>query len=200
MSTENLFFHQHRVPRNLKEERNNHKSRVLWLTGLSGSGKSTIANATEKLLFDEGFQTYILDGDNVRMGLNKDLGFSPEHRTENIRRITEVAKLFADSGSLVLTAFISPYLEDRLQAREIIGQEDFIEIYIKADLSVCESRDPKGLYKKARAGEIKGFTGIDAPYEAPKNPELIIESDKYDVDTCAEKIVDFLIRKNIINK
>jgi len=200
MSTENLFFHQHRVPRNLKEERNNHKSRVLWFTGLSGSGKSTIANATEKLLFDEGFQTYILDGDNVRMGLNKDLGFSPEDRTENIRRITEVAKLFADSGSLVLTAFISPYLEDRLQAREIIGQEDFIEIYIKADLSVCESRDPKGLYKKARAGEIKGFTGIDAPYEAPKNPELIIESDKYDVDTCAEKIVDFLIRKNIINK
>ena len=200
MSTENLFFHQHRVPRNLKEERNNHKSRVLWFTGLSGSGKSTIANATEKLLFDEGFQTYILDGDNVRMGLNKDLGFSPKHRTENIRRITEVAKLFADSGSLVLTAFISPYLEDRLQAREIIGQEDFIEIYIKADLSVCESRDPKGLYKKARAGEIKGFTGIDAPYEAPKNPELIIESDKYDVDTCAEKIVDFLIRKNIINK
>ena len=200
MSTENLFFHQHRVPRNLKEERNNHKSRVLWFTGLSGSGKSTIANATEKLLFDEGFQTYILDGDNVRMGLNKDLGFSPEHRTENIRRITEVAKLFADSGSLVLTAFISPYLEDRIQAREIIGQEDFIEIYIKADLSVCESRDPKGLYKKARAGEIKGFTGIDAPYEAPKNPELIIESDKYDVDTCAEKIVDFLIRKNIINK
>ena len=200
MSTENLFFHQHRVPRNLKEERNNHKSRVLWFTGLSGSGKSTIANATEKLLFDEGFQTYILDGDNVRMGLNKDLGFSHEHRTENIRRITEVAKLFADSGSLVLTAFISPYLEDRLQAREIIGQEDFIEIYIKADLSVCESRDPKGLYKKARAGEIKGFTGIDAPYEAPKNPELIIESDKYDVDTCAEKIVDFLIRKNIINK
>ena len=200
MSTENLFFHQHRVPRNLKEERNNHKSRVLWFTGLSGSGKSTIANATEKLLFDEGFQTYILDGDNVRMGLNKDLGFSPEDRTENIRRITEVAKLFADSGSLVLTAFISPYLEDRLQAREIIGQEDFIEIYIKADLSVCESRDPKGLYKKARAGEIKGFTGIDAPYEAPKNPELIIESDKYDVDTCAEKIVDFLIRKNIINR
>ena len=200
MSTENLFFHQHRVPRNLKEERNKHKSRVLWFTGLSGSGKSTIANATEKLLFDEGFQTYILDGDNVRMGLNKDLGFSPEHRTENIRRITEVAKLFADSGSLVLTAFISPYLEDRLQAREIIGQEDFIEIYIKADLSVCESRDPKGLYKKARAGEIKGFTGIDAPYEAPKNPELIIESDKYDVDACAEKIVDFLITKNIINK
>ena len=200
MSTENLFFHQHRVPRNLKEERNNHKSRVLWFTGLSGSGKSTIANATEKLLFDEGFQTYILDGDNVRMGLNKDLGFSPEDRTENIRRITEVAKLFADSGSLVLTAFISPYLEDRIQAREIIGQEDFIEIYIKADLSVCESRDPKGLYKKARAGEIKGFTGIDAPYEAPKNPELIIESDKYDVDTCAEKIVDFLIRKNIINR
>ena len=200
MSTENLFFHQHRVPRNLKEERNNHKSRVLWFTGLSGSGKSTIANATEKLLFDKGFQTYILDGDNVRMGLNKDLGFSPEHRTENIRRITEVAKLFADAGTIVLTAFISPYREDRDKAREIISDDDFIEIFISADLSVCESRDPKGLYKKARAGEIKGFTGIDAPYEEPHNPELIVETDKYDIDKSAQIVVDYLVEEGIISK
>ena len=169
MSTENLHYHEHRVARELKEKRNQHQSRVLWFTGLSGSGKSTVANATEKVLHDMGLQTYILDGDNVRMGLNKDLGFSPEDRTENIRRITEVAKLFADSGSVILTAFISPYREDRDKAREIISTEDFIEVFVSADLSVCESRDPKGLYKKARAGEIKGFTGIDAPYEAPLN-------------------------------
>ena len=143
MTTENLYFNELRVPRYLKEKRNGHKSRFIWFTGLSGSGKSTVANATEKLLHDMGLHTYILDGDNVRMGLNKDLGFSPEDRTENIRRITEVAKLFADAGSIVLTAFISPYREDRDNARTIIGDNDFIEIFISADLSVCESRDPK---------------------------------------------------------
>ncbi len=200
MATDNLYFHEHRVPRELKEERNNHKSRVLWFTGLSGSGKSTVANATEKLLHDMGLHTYILDGDNVRMGLNKDLGFSPEDRTENIRRITEVSKLFADSGSIVLTAFISPYIEDRDNARKIIGDDDFIEIYISADLSVCEERDPKGLYKKARSGEIKGFTGIDAPYESPINPELIVETDKYDIDECAKIVVDYLVKNGIIDK
>ncbi len=200
MATDNLYFHEHRVPRELKEERNNHKSRVLWFTGLSGSGKSTVANATEKLLHDMGLHTYILDGDNVRMGLNKDLGFSPEDRTENIRRITEVSKLFADSGSIVLTAFISPYIEDRDNARKIIGNEDFIEIYISADLSVCEERDPKGLYKKARSGEIKGFTGIDAPYEAPINPELIVETDKYNIDECAKIVVNYLVNNGIIDK
>ena len=200
MATDNLYFHEHRVPRELKEERNNHKSRVLWFTGLSGSGKSTVANATEKLLHDMGLHTYILDGDNVRMGLNKDLGFSPEDRTENIRRITEVSKLFADSGSIVLTAFISPYIEDRDNARKIIGNEDFIEIYISADLSVCEERDPKGLYKKARSGEIKGFTGIDAPYEAPINPELIVETDKYNIDECAKIGVNYLVNNGIIDK
>ena len=176
MATENLHFHEHRVARELKEKRNQHKSRVLWFTGLSGSGKSTVANAAEKILYDMGLQTYVLDGDNVRMGLNKDLGFSHKDRTENIRRITEVANLFADSGSIILTAFISPYREDRDSAREIIGNEDFIEVFISADLSVCESRDPKGLYKKARAGEIKGFTGIDDPYEIPDNPELRIDT------------------------
>tara|TARA_Y100000588_G_C13944140_1_gene791374 strand:+ start:250 stop:867 length:618 start_codon:yes stop_codon:yes gene_type:complete len=200
MATENLHFHKHRVARELKEKRNQHKSRVLWFTGLSGSGKSTVANATEKILHDMGLHTYILDGDNVRMGLNKDLGFSPEDRTENIRRITEVAKLFADSGSIVLTAFISPYREDRDKARAIISNEDFIEIFVSADLSVCEARDPKGLYKKARAGEIKGFTGIDAPYEAPLNPELIVETDKHDIEASAQIVVDYLVEEGIISK
>jgi adenylylsulfate kinase len=200
MATENLHFHEHRVARESKEKRNQHKSRVLWFTGLSGSGKSTVANATEKVLHDMGLQTYILDGDNVRMGLNKDLGFSPEDRTENIRRITEVAKLFADSGSIVLTAFISPYREDRDKAREIISDNDFIEVLVSADLSVCEARDPKGLYKKARAGEIKGFTGIDAPYEAPLKPELIVETDKNNIEACAQIVIDYLAKEGIISK
>ena len=200
MATENLHFHKHRVARELKEKRNQHKSRVLWFTGLSGSGKSTVANAAEKILHDMGLQTYVLDGDNVRMGLNKDLGFSHKDRTENIRRITEVANLFADSGSIILTAFISPYREDRDKAREIISTDDFIEVFVSADLSVCESRDPKGLYKKARAGEIKGFTGIDAPYEAPLNPELIVETDKNDIEACAQIIVDYLVQEGIISK
>ena len=200
MATENLHFHEHRVARELKEKRNQHKSRVLWFTGLSGSGKSTVANAAEKILHDMGLQTYVLDGDNVRMGLNKDLGFSHKDRTENIRRITEVANLFADSGSIVLTAFISPYREDRDKAREIISTDDFIEVFVSADLSVCELRDPKGLYKKARAGEIKGFTGIDAPYEVPLNPELIIETDKNDIETCAQIVVDYLVEEEINSK
>ena len=200
MATENLHFHEHRVARELKEKRNQHKSRVLWFTGLSGSGKSTVANAAEKILHDMGLQTYVLDGDNVRMGLNKDLGFSHEDRTENIRRITEVANLFADSGSIILTAFISPYREDRDKAREIISTDDFIEVFVSADLSVCELRDPKGLYKKARAGEIKGFTGIDAPYEAPLNPELIVETDKNDIEDCAQIVVDYLVEEGIISK
>ena len=200
MATENLHFHEHRVARELKEKRNQHKSRVLWFTGLSGSGKSTVANAAEKILHDMGLQTYVLDGDNVRMGLNKDLGFSHKDRTENIRRITEVANLFADSGSIVLTAFISPYREDRDKAREIISTDDFIEVFISADLSVCELRDTKGLYKKARAGEIKGFTGIDAPYEVPLNPELIVETDKNDIETCAQIVVDYLVEEGIISK
>ena len=199
MATDNLYFHKHRVPRSLKEERNNHKSRVLWFTGLSGSGKSTLANATEKILHDMGMNTYILDGDNVRMGLNKDLGFSPEDRTENIRRITEVSKLFVDAGSLVLTAFISPYREDREKARDIIGGADFIEIYVRADLSVCESRDPKGLYKKARSGEIKGFTGIDAPYEEPLNPELIVDTDKNSVEESSQMVVDYLSQNGLLS-
>ena len=200
MATENLHFHEHRVPREEKEKRNQHKSRVIWFTGLSGSGKSTVANATEKVLHDMGLQTYILDGDNVRMGLNKDLGFSHEDRTENIRRITEVANLFADSGVIILTAFISPYREDRDSAREIIGNEDFIEVFVSADLSVCEERDTNGLYKKARAGEIKGFTGIDAPYEVPLNAELIVETDKNEIEACAQIVIEYLVKEGIISK
>jgi len=200
MKTENIHFHEHRVSREEKEKRNRHKSRVLWFTGLSGSGKSTVANATEKILHNMGLQTYILDGDNVRMGLNKDLGFSPNDRTENIRRITEVANLFADSGSIVLTAFISPYREDRDKAREIISNDDFIEIFVSASLSICEARDPKGLYKKARAGEIKGFTGIDAPYEEPINPELVVETDKHNIDECAQIVLNYLVKEGIISE
>ena len=197
--TDNIHPFQHRVPRLLKEKRNNHKSKVLWFTGLSGSGKSTVANATEMLLHNKGLQTYILDGDNVRMGLNKDLGFSAEDRKENIRRISEVAKLFVDSGLVVLTAFISPYILDREDAKKTIGENDFIEIFISADLSVCESRDPKGLYKKARAGEIQGFTGIDAPYEEHVSPDLIIKTDIFSIEERAKQVVDYMIRNQIIN-
>jgi len=196
---EHIYPHEHRVPRATKEKLLCQKSRVLWFTGLSGSGKSTIANATEYALNNMGVKTYILDGDNVRSGLNKDLGFSPEDRKENIRRITEVSKLFVDSGILALTAFISPYREDRDIAREILG-EDFIEVYINAPLSVCENRDPKGLYKKARAGEIKGFTGIDAPYEEPLSPELTIQTNKYSINECANQVIDFLTKEGIIEQ
>ena len=195
---DNIHPFQHRVARHLKEKRNRHKSKVLWFTGLSGSGKSTIANATEAVLHQRGMQTYILDGDNVRMGLNKDLGFTAEDRTENIRRISEVAKLFVDSGSVVLTAFISPYILDRADAKKTIGGDDFIEVFVSADLSVCEERDPKGLYKKARSGEIKNFTGIDAPYEEPVNPDLIIKTDKYTIEECANQVVGYMLEKNFI--
>tara|TARA_B100001057_G_scaffold350971_1_gene352480 strand:+ start:342 stop:911 length:570 start_codon:yes stop_codon:yes gene_type:complete len=173
MST-NLTKHNFTVTRQRREKVNGQKGIVLWFTGLSGSGKSTIANALDDELNILGRKTYLLDGDNIRMGLNKDLSFSPEDRKENIRRISEVAKLFADSGTIVLTAFISPYIADRLAARELIGN-DFNEVFVDTDIKECIKRDPKGLYKKALAGEIKGFTGIDAPYEKPNNPELIIK-------------------------
>ena len=170
MST-NLTKHSFTVSREKREQICGHKGKVLWFTGLSGSGKSTLANALDDKLNSNNYNTYILDGDNVRMGLNKDLGFSPEDRKENIRRISEVAKLFADSGKVVMTAFISPYSEDRNQARKLIG-DDFYEIFVDTPLEECIRRDPKGLYKKALNGELKGFTGIDAPYEKPKTPEI----------------------------
>ena len=172
MST-NLTKHNFTVSRERRERVNGQKGMVLWFTGLSGSGKSTIANALDDELNKLGKKTYILDGDNIRMGLNKDLSFSPEDRKENIRRISEVAKLFADSGTIVLTAFISPYIADRQDARDLIG-DDFKEVFVDTDVEECIKRDPKGLYKRALAGEIKGFTGIDAPYEKPTKAEVTL--------------------------
>jgi adenylylsulfate kinase len=172
-----------------REEILKQKGVILWFTGLSGSGKSTVANEVAYKLHEMGKLAYILDGDNIRHGLNKDLGFSPEDRKENIRRISEVANLFADAGLITITAFISPYAKDRNFCRKLAENGRFLEVYTKASLETCEKRDPKGMYKKARAGEIKDFTGINAPYEEPENPEIIIDTDKETVDESAEKVV-----------
>lgn len=188
----NVTWHEHNVTSEERQKLNGHKGAVVWFTGLSGCGKSTVANAVDRLLHEKGIHTYVLDGDNVRMGLNKNLGFSPEDRTENIRRIGEVAKLFADSGTVVLTAFISPYRADRDQVREVMPESTFVEVYVNASLETCEERDPKGLYKKARAGEIKGFTGIDAPYEAPENGELELNSDAKGIEELANEVIGYL--------
>lgn len=169
------------------------RSKVLWLTGLSGSGKSTIAQYLERHLFNQGFFAQVLDGDNIRSGINNNLGFSEEDRRENIRRIAEVAKLYLHSGVISINSFISPTIEIRQMARSIIGEADFIEIYVNAPLEVCENRDVKGLYKKARLGEIKGFTGIDAPYEAPESPDLEIRTDEMDIDTSVKRIFQFIL-------
>lgn len=188
----NLFKHEHTVNRNHKIEKYGHKSPVIWFTGLSGSGKSTLANALERELFDRNIKTYLLDGDNVRIGLNNDLDFTDGGRKENIRRISEVARLFSDSGTLTITAFISPFEEDRKNAKNIIGEDNFLEVFVDADLETCESRDPKGLYEKARSGIIADFTGISSPYEEPKNPDLVVESGKFSVEECIKKIINFL--------
>ncbi|GHA39915.1 adenylyl-sulfate kinase [Photobacterium aphoticum] len=172
---------------------------VLWFTGLSGSGKSTVANAVESKLLSLGKHSYLLDGDNVRHGLNKDLGFSDADRVENIRRIGEVAKLFVDSGCIVLTAFISPFIADREQARALLEDGQFLEVFIDTPLEVCESRDPKGLYKKARAGEIKHFTGIDSAYEAPTAPDIHVKNAELSVEACAEYIVEQLVQLGYFN-
>ena len=171
---------------------------VLWFTGLSGSGKSTVANAVESKLLSLSKHSYLLDGDNVRHGLNKDLGFSDVDRVENIRRIGEVARLFIDSGSIVLTAFISPFINDRYQARLLLGADQFLEVFIDTPLEICEQRDPKGLYKKVRAGEIKNFTGIDSLYEAPENAEIHIKTEGKSVEDCAEEVVRYLQRRGYI--
>lgn len=176
MST-NLVEHKHEVTKEERQELLKQKSPVIWLTGLSGSGKSTIANELAIKLQEEGRLAYILDGDNVRMGLNKDLGFSDDDRKENIRRIAEVAKLLSDAGIIVITAFISPFREEREKAKEIVGRDSFIEVYVRTSLETCENRDPKGLYKKARAGEIPMFTGIDSPYEEPLNYDIMVSGD-----------------------
>jgi adenylylsulfate kinase len=173
-ATKNIVWHATTITKQDRHRMNGHKSAILWYTGLSGAGKSTLANKVEEKLFERGIHTYVLDGDNIRHGLNKGLGFSTEDRKENIRRIGEVSKLFVDAGAFVSTAFISPYREDRDMVRQLVNDGEFIEIFVNAPLDVCEERDPKGLYKKARAGEIRNFTGIDDPYEAPENAELII--------------------------
>jgi adenylylsulfate kinase len=194
----NITWHHANLNAADRENLNGHKGFVLWFTGLSGSGKSTLAHAVESLLFERGCRTYVLDGDNIRHGLNKDLGFSPEDRVENIRRIGEVAHLFADAGLVAMTAFISPYAADRKLARDMNAQGRFIEVYCQCALDVCEERDPKGLYKKARAGEIKEFTGIDAPYEAPDAPELAVNTGAESLEASAGRVVAYLQEKGLI--
>ena len=198
VKSQNITFTEGEVNHETRVQRNGHQAAILWFTGLSGAGKSTLAQAVERALFVRRCHTYILDGDNIRFGLNRDLGFSPEDRTENIRRIGEVAKLMMDSGTICLTAFISPYIADRQGAREIAPQGKFIEVYAKCSLEECERRDPKGLYKKARAGQIPEFTGISAPYEEPENPELVIETDKHDLEDCVRQVLDYLTEKGIL--
>lgn len=188
----NVTWHEHLVSKDERFKLNGHKGAVLWFTGLSACGKSTIANAVDYKLNLAGKHSFVLDGDNIRMGLNKNLGFSPEDRTENIRRIGEVAKLFAHAGTITLTAFISPYRDDRNKVREVMNPGEFIEIYVKASLEVCEQRDPKGLYKKARAGNLPNFTGISAPYEAPENPELTLDSDNKGIEALADEVIAYL--------
>ena len=203
MSTQkstNVVWHNATVTRETRETLNKHKSTVLWFTGLSGSGKSTLAHAVEEVLYKQGCRTFVLDGDNVRHGLCGDLGFSIEDRTENIRRVGEVAKLFIEGGLIVLTAFISPLRADRDAVRNIMPHGDFIEIYCAASLEVCESRDVKGLYKKARAGEIPEFTGISSPYEEPVNPEIIVNTGELSLEACAEKVVEGLKERGVLPK
>ena len=194
-----VYWHYGDINRSDREKQNGHRGFTLWFTGLSASGKSTLAVATERALFDSGYRTYILDGDNIRHGLNVNLGFSPEDRTENIRRIGEVAKLFTDCGVINLTAFISPYRRDRDKVRSIFSEGDFIEVYVDCPLNVCEERDPKSMYKKARAGLIKQFTGIDAPYEAPRHPELHLSTSQLSVATCVELILSYLTARGYFN-
>ena len=190
-------MHQSEINQSAREELLQQKGCVIWFTGLSGSGKSTVANQVATNLHQSGRMTYVLDGDNIRHGLNKNLGFSPEDRQENIRRIGEVAKLFADAGLMTTTAFISPYRQDRDEVRNILPSRRFVEVLVDCPLEVCESRDPKGLYKKARAGELKGFTGIDAPYEAPKNAELVVNTNDFDLSACTQKVIDYLLEQGL---
>lgn len=192
----NITWHHSEIVREDREKSNGHRSLVLWFTGLSASGKSTLAQAVQTILFERGCKTYVLDGDNVRHGLNKDLGFSPEDREQNIRRIGEVAKLFCDAGVLTLTAFISPYRGDRDKARAING-ESFVEVYVQCDMAVCEERDPKGLYKKARAGQLPEFTGISAPYEAPENAELVVDTGAESLEESAARVVAYLEQRGV---
>lgn len=189
----NIVWHQHAITHSERAEQKGHRGAILWFTGLSGAGKSTLAGALEAELYRRGLHSYLLDGDNVRHGLCKDLGFSLEDRRENIRRVGEVAKLMLDAGLLVLSAFVSPQRAERDLVRSLVGEGEFIEVHVATPLDVCESRDPKGLYQKARAGEIKDFTGISSPYEAPVSAELVIDTSEGDLDSQVAKLVDYLI-------
>lgn len=200
MKATNVVWHPHKVAQKDRGGIKGHKACIVWFTGLPSSGKSTVANELEYALNGEGVHTYVLDGDNIRHGLNKNLGFSREDRQENIRRIGEVAKLFVDSGIVVITAFISPFREDRETVRALVKPGEFIEAYIKCPISVCKERDPKGLYEKAMRGEIKDFTGVSQPYEEPLNPEIVLETDKLTADECAKRVLAHLESCDVIKK
>ena len=195
----NITRHEPLVYRHDREEMNGHGSVIVWFTGLSGAGKSTLAHELENVLHRNRVRTYVLDGDNIRQGLCQDLGFSDKDRTENIRRIGEVSKLMMETGMIVLTAFISPFQKDRSVVRQLVADADFIEVFCNASLQVCESRDPKGLYKKARAGELSAFTGISSPYERPSSPELLMDTDTLSVDECVDRLIRCLENRRIIN-
>lgn len=197
--SKNITWHASEVTKDERLQRNQHKSAVIWFTGLSGSGKSTISVELEKALFNHQIHTYRLDGDNVRHGLNRNLGFSPEDRKENIRRIGEVSKLMVDAGLITVTAFISPYKSDREAVRQLLDTDDFIEVYTQCSLSECENRDPKGLYKKVRNGEIAEFTGVNAPYEAPTQPEIVLDTETLSVEAAVTKIMDYLQQHQYID-
>lgn len=196
---DNVIPHSYQVSVANRRVLNNHNSFLIWFTGLSGSGKSTIANAVELKLHQEGIKTFTLDGDNIRKGINNDLNFSPEHRTENIRRIAEVSNLMVDAGLVVLAAFVSPYKIDRENIKNIVGGANFVEIYVNTSVEECERRDVKGLYKKARAGEIKNMTGISAPYEAPETPDLEIKTENESIESSVKKVIDYITPKLKLN-
>ncbi len=199
MKTENTVWHPQQVSKSDRARLKQQRPCLLWYTGLSGSGKSTVANAVDDLLFERKCHTYLLDGDNVRHGLNGDLGFSDDDRIENIRRISQVGKLFVDSGLIVSTAFISPFQSDRDMARNLLEQGEFVEVFIDTPIEICEQRDPKGLYKKARAGEIKDFTGIDSDYDVPAAPEIHVKTAEQDILACATQVVNYLIDNGYID-
>jgi adenylylsulfate kinase len=198
-SKRNLRWHHGRVSNDERAQLLGHRAACVWLTGLSGSGKSTLARRLEEILVARGVQAYVLDGDNLRLGLNRDLGFSAADRQENIRRVSEVARLLVDSGSIVFCAFISPYRADRKAARDLLGK-DFVEVFVNASLKTCEKRDPKGLYERARSGEIEQFTGISSPYEEPTAAELVLDTGEETLDDCVERVLNWLTQHQLINK
>ncbi|WP_152207607.1 adenylyl-sulfate kinase [Marinobacter changyiensis] len=195
---DNIVWHDHKITRAERSVNKNQKPCLLWFTGLSGSGKSTIANALDVALYKRGYHTFLLDGDNVRHGLCKDLGFSDDDREENIRRVGEVCKLFADAGLIVMSAFISPFTGDRRLVRKLFPAGEFIEVFMDTPLAICEERDPKGLYQKARSGQLKHFTGIDSPYEVPAHPEIRLDTSRHTVEECVESLIAYLLEREMI--